>query len=281
MNTKILTQGRKGAKIFPVLASWRLGVAILLFTILNSPFPVQSQPSRELGFFMARSSAATSGCGPAYTTQLAAWWTMDDTSGADSSGNGNTATLVGYNSQAAPTLTGGEITNALLFSDNQGLTFSRLGTSAYYLTVTMWIYPTAVGPNGNPYDMLIADSVAGLYLYLASGSGAPYKLGLNGNLSAGTLTLNAWHFIAVTWSYSAGNEAVTFYIDGNPADANSPTVASVPAFNCMGVYNGADNFSGRIDDARVYNRVLSDTHANPEIWNQYQWPTGGRPGTPP
>ena len=86
----------------------RLGLRLGLFcfTILNSLFTIQlaAQPAREAGFFLPRAPGQATND----TYGLAAWWTMDDSSGTDSSGNGNGLTWNG-----SPTFPAGLITNAV------------------------------------------------------------------------------------------------------------------------------------------------------------------------
>ncbi|MDX9856310.1 MAG: LamG-like jellyroll fold domain-containing protein [candidate division Zixibacteria bacterium] len=75
---------------------------------------------------------------------------------------------------------------------------------------------------------------------------------------AGAATLNTWHFAAVTFDYVSG--MMTLYLDGVIVDT-----ATVPlnmrdvtdAGVLVGATRGEYAWKGRIDDARVYNHVLS------------------------
>ena len=233
---------------------------LLLF--LASAVTCLAQPFVHEAFFAPQVVVGSSCPAPSLTDAIA-WWPMDDTSGYDASGNGNTVTLNGLNSQPAPSVTGGQITNALLFSDNQSLTFTQLGNSPFNYSATLWVYPTTVGPNGSTYgtEMLIVDSTRGSYLGLAVSGGAPYKLSYQGNLSSSGLSLNTWHFVAVTYSYAGGLYTVTFYIDSNTPDANTYNGQTTMQPNLIGSFNSSaiDAFSGRLDDVWVYSKVLTTT----------------------
>jgi hypothetical protein len=215
------------------------------------------------------------------TTGLAGWWKFDETSGSsasDSSGNGNTGTLVN-----APAWTPGMDNGALQFtsSSNQyvdvgnasSLNFER--TQSFSVAAWGYILPDfpnesyiiskrlAIGPfqgfglaqnpgNNNLTAFLcgVADSscAAGIQVYTPNGS----------------LSLSTWHHVAMTYDGSSTAAGVHIYIDGvnQTLSVHADGLAS-SILNSNDMMVGVDAgfggtyCSGTLDDVRIYNRVLS------------------------
>ena len=128
-------------------------------------------------------------------------------------------------------------------------------------TQSAWIYRTISGT----YNCIIGGRDQ------TSSSGHGLRIRFNGCLSAGqsgnlnlvqgyggTITTNRWYFVAVTYDYSTG--AMILYQDGQPIDtAIVPTANRIVLDSTVqvGAIAGGTNWRGQIDDARIYNFVLS------------------------
>jgi hypothetical protein len=199
-------------------------------------------------------------------------WKLDEgtgTTSADSSGNGNTATLsgatwtTGYSGDAVA----GDGSSTYV-SANLG---SYFGTNAA-LTASAWVYATATTngpvfgvtsiPNGGGWNMPFL-SIAGptAYGWLW---GVP---GIDGGSSplAATVSLDAWHFLAITYTPSGGSGTEKFYVDG--ALAGTATGAYQPSGQVdtwsTAIPNAKPNavtnsfLNGKVDEVRAYSRALS------------------------
>ena len=196
---------------------------------------------------------------------LAGYWKFDEASGssaADSGANGNTGTLNGdaqfSNAQLAPT--NYDNSNALLLDgngdyvsvpDSPSLTFNG------EMTAIAWVYwngsNTAHDDNDvfdksngdTPNYRLIVKNNGQLVLW--NGSVAP---GSTSNIQAGEWTLI---------NFTIGGGQVKFYINGVLAGTSSATVGPT---NNSPLYIGRDPagryFNGYIDDARLYNKALTE-----------------------
>ncbi len=205
------------------------------------------------------------------TTNLVAWWKLDETSGtsaADSSGSGYTGTYVN-----SPTL---NVTGA--WSGGRAVTFSSASSQAVStpainlsatsaVTVAFWAKTSST--SGNVFEASTNyNSFSDSFCILLTGSNA-IQAAIKGNGGYNTAELTttldgSWkHFCFVfDTSQSAANE-VLIYIDGA---VTSPTKAfSVNNTNNFGnraVYIASRAASsvflnGTMDDVRVYTRALS------------------------
>jgi len=192
---------------------------------------------------------------------LVGYWKFDEGSGtaaADSSGNGNTGTLIN-----GPVWTTGKVNEALSFN----------GTNSYVkvtdassldpntITVAAWIYPA--NPNSSSQQSIIAkDGVqrafdfkivnAKLQMTFETGSNSA---AISGNT---VLSANTWYFVAATYDGSKMNVYVNGTLDGSGA-ANLPTGwdNNAQPLTIGGVGNGVVYFSGMLDEVRMYSRELS------------------------
>lgn len=188
-------------------------------------------------------------------------------------GGAKDATPYGYNGTVtSATLTTdrkGRANSAYSFSgiSGQGIflptsgKYTTFGTTSY--TVGAWIKTTDAG--GQKCIMSTAGGSQGFRFgytgglpYFLVGDGPHYQEG-----GIGTTTLNdgKWHFLAITYTYSA-NWSVTAYIDGaQTGSINLPaTIGSVNDTSAVigSIGGGAVGMViGSVDDVRVYNRVLS------------------------
>jgi hypothetical protein len=198
---------------------------------------------------------------------MAGLWHLDEGSGstsADSSGNGNTATLVG-----SPTWTSGESGNALTFNGSTNYLYATLGTwfgGNNALSASAWVYATSTtnGPvfgvartsDGNVWDMPFL-SINGSTVY-----GWLWQVNGNTPLSA-TVSLNAWHFLTITYDPASGGTE-NFYVDGALSSSGAGTYSPSGVSDFLtteiqgAVPSGVNHLlNGTIDELRAYTRVLS------------------------
>lgn len=130
-------------------------------------------------------------------------------------------------------------------------------------TQTAWIYRTALGPLG--YGFIIAGQSPYAQTHgLRVTSDNRVSAGQNNNYKIvqsypNAINLNTWYFVGVTYDNSTGT--MILYQDGQPVDTaivpvNQRDVSDAGVM--IGASQGGGNvFIGRIDDARVFNYVLS------------------------
>jgi hypothetical protein len=168
----------------------------------------------------------------------------------DGSGQGNKGTLTN-----GPTRTIGKIGQALQFdgSNDQVLIGSDvLGASA--LTISVWIYTA----NNNSY--IITNSNGNTALILENGTTNLLFacLATNTRSASNSVSTNVWMHVVVT--RDAGN-LVNFYVNGIRSgtanqDCGTP-VAGATQTSIGSTVGGSSPYNGKMDDVRVYNRVLS------------------------
>jgi|GEM_PF-1211474 len=220
--------------------------------------------------------AAGAGDADAIATGPIAYWMLDDGTGltATDSVGGHNGTLAG-----GPIWTAGKLGDALDFDgsdDHLDLTSDAELDDVFVggATVVAWFRPTSWGGNG--YGRIFDKSSS------ASSTGAGWAIRLNkdnGGLNFGqgftggrgwwkfaqsSINFNAWHHIALAYDASSTTNDPIVYLDGSPVtvtrvDTPSGDVRSDAAINlrlgnhASGTSNG---FKGKIDDARIYNRML-------------------------
>jgi uncharacterized protein (TIGR03790 family) len=161
---------------------------------------------------------------------LAAHWKLDESSGttaSDSSGNGNTGTLVN-----GPVWTMGNISGALSFDgvdDRIDITDSSSLEGMPAITISAWIRSTLTGTDN--YQRIVDKYYASAYSFYITNPGiisaAIYTTGTGGGASdwAGgqfgkTLTANVWQHVVFVWDSSTAQANV--YLNGNPGTAQAP-----------------------------------------------------------
>lgn len=169
----------------------------------------------------------------------------------DISGNSANITLVN-----SPTYTSGTPSYFTFNGTTQygtGATTNLLPQTAY--TKNVWVYLNAYGDNN-----MISSDTGGHFLYMAA-SNRVYSGHANwGNYGAygstGTLSLNTWYNIALTFSTTNG---MALYINGtldSTYTANKAAHAGNGSTN-IGTFSGGNLMNGRIGQALCYNRELS------------------------
>ena len=212
--------------------------------------------------------------GPSLSTGLLALWRFDEGSGstsADSSGNGNTASL--FNS---PSWTTGYSGDAVEGNGTNSYVQGTIGTwfgSNNTLSVSAWTY---VNANSNGPVVGIAGTSGWNMPFLSvRGStvygwlwGVPGTDQTSSPLSA-TVSLNAWHFLALTYDPNGGGAGVgkeIFYVDGAASGSATGTYSpSGTSDTFQTVIAGAkpnggvmnSHLLGKVDEVRAYGRTLS------------------------
>jgi hypothetical protein len=200
-------------------------------------------------------------------------WHLDEGSGttsADSSGTGNTATLSG----ATWTKTGYS-GDAVAGDGSSSYVSANLGT--YFgtnsaLTASAWVYATAT-TNGPVFGVTSIPAGGGWnmpFLSIAGPTAYGWLWGVpgtdpNSSPLAATVSLNAWHFLAITYSPSGGSGTEKFYVDGTlagtasgayqPSNLVDSWSTTIPNAKPTAVTNSFLN--GQVDEVRAYGRALS------------------------
>jgi hypothetical protein len=199
-------------------------------------------------------------------------WNLDEGSGttsADSSGNGNTATLSGA------TWTTGYSGDAVAGDGSSTYVSANLGSyfgSNSALTASAWVYATST-TNGPIFGVTSIPAGGGWnmpFLSIAGPTAYGWLWGVPGTDSttsplAATVSLNAWHFLAVTYTPSGGSGTEKFYVDGALAGTATGTYqpsgfvdtwsTTIPGAKPTAVTNAFLN--GKVDEVRAYGRALS------------------------
>ncbi|GEC36467.1 hypothetical protein EME01_05390 [Sinorhizobium meliloti] len=262
----------------------------------GSPTGGCASPSRTEGFVMFNSNSCTmqycdggvwqgmsnpDACACIASSDLVAHWKLNETTGtsaADSSGNGNTGTLQGGMDAASDTVAG-QVGTALNFNGSSD--YINLGSSASLDdlfvgggTISAWIYPESYGnfnqgrildkgaESNDGWTWKFVDSGGSLMFYIDHTSTVVDAAGMWATNTA--ITLNTWTHVAVTFNQDDFNNVPAMYINGQPVaytELWEPT-AAFDSDATHNMYMGVRDpilrwFDGRIDDVRVYNRVLT------------------------
>ena len=196
-------------------------------------------------------------------------WSLDEGSGAtsaDSSGNTNTATF-----SLTPTWTTGHTgaagDHALTFDGATNYLNAPIGSWFGFdnpLTASAWVYATSTS-NGPIFGVTGAPPGGGWNMPFLSilGSSVYGWIYNNAQMSA-TVSLNAWHFLTVTYD-PTGSPTSKLYVDGALAASAAGSYSSSAVSDTLTTYlsgvkpPGAMNqhLNGTIDDLRAYKRALS------------------------
>lgn len=264
---KILTvRTLSGQEAFPATdteagISGSTGTLKYIYEPLTNAFCVQSTKASVSYFATNLNGAAQEGDCSDSMTGLLGWWKMNN--------NATDSSLSGFNGTIANT-TGATGQNG---AANQALSFD--GTSSSFSvphvasqatdmqTVSLWVNPNAITATtifaakrsaaGNGW--LLAQSTSTIF-FDCGGSTRRYSPGV-------TVPTNAWSHVVATCSASG---QMAMYINGVSTGASSVTgvrsqlaTSSVPLK--FGIDSSTDQFylNGRLDDIRLYNRVLDQS----------------------
>jgi hypothetical protein len=216
---------------------------------------------------------------------LVAWWTFDgkDTSLNNSSirtavdragGNYHAISgdpIGGASAARAPAVVLGKLGQAFDFdgtNDTMVATAASLGQTTSR-TISAWVYPESFGP-GALAGILERVSEEIEWGFGLDNTGTTDGLTFYQNcttpmqvFAANSITLNKWQHVLVTYSGGCANTSVTFYVDGaektrsGASGSGSPPSDSGTLFEISSDSSDQYYFDGRIDDLRLYNRVLT------------------------
>ena len=201
-----------------------------------------------------------------------AYLAVDETTGttaSDSSGNGNTGTLIN-----SPLWTGGKTGNSLLF--NGSTSYAKITNSTSLSTTSGFTYSYWVKGSSfsntpiimNNHIMSAGSPISGIVTWIGTDSKPAFQLRLN-NTCCQTLytnsiiSTNKWYHITNTWNGSSMQIYVNGILDNTLAvsgtlQINRDTYIGVNAdeiSKTTPVYS--NQLNGSIDEIRIYNRALS------------------------
>lgn len=196
-----------------------------------------------------------------------------DGDATDTSGNGNNGSPIG-----SPTYGTGKIGKAVILNGSTQYisVANNAALSPSSITVAMWAYvpstlasayPGFIG-KGNQYGMYIdgGSGVNRLVFTVDTYSGQ--------TIASGEITFDAWTHVVGT--YDGANTKI--YINGTLA-SSSPYAPGIPSGSSAllvgGGTLGGSNYTGSIDEVRIYNRALSST----EVTDLFNF-TGGSTAKP-
>ena len=171
----------------------------------------------------------------------------------DLSGNGRNGTLFfesTYSSATGGSIVFDGIQDCVVVNNSASI----LSTTSY--TKIAWFYPTSFATNNN----LISGETGQHAFWLMGGN--TLRAGHNGVwdtvISSTTLSLNTWYCGAVTFNTTTG---WTLYLNGvqEDTDISTTTFTGTGDILIAAFGFGQNNFTGRISNALVYNRVLTAT----------------------
>jgi hypothetical protein len=205
---------------------------------------------------------------PDLTNNLVAYWAFDETNGtatADSSGNGNSATLYNFpgdDSQWTPGIVGGAIhinaggLNTEFVSTDNPLTLQNGNQFSF----AFWAKRDAGATGTNP--RIITPFGTQSWVVYTPGHG----LGLLPVATSTEPSSNTWHHFVVLFDRVAG--AYSLYVDGNRQISNAggysltdPTSLFWIIGHSENTTTTTDSYNGLLDDLRVYNRLLTPNDA--------------------
>jgi len=210
---------------------------------------------------------------------LVGWWRLDDgggTTAVDSSGNGNDGALMGDPQWAL-----GRISGALLFDgtdDYVEVPHAEILTVDSEVTVMAWInasqhevpgagYQGIIAKGNGPRSYSLYTTAAGV-MHFSTGPGGGYT----GSTSSAQVPLNEWVHVCA----QVINGGHQYYLNGEDAGSGGAGATLLGSQDTGTVLIGRTqeganrSFGGLIDDARVYNRALSQEEINTAMFGQGQ-----------
>jgi len=183
----------------------------------------------------------------------------------DSSGNNNDGTKYGTSSYGSPKIEN----NSLSFSgsDYVEIPDSTWLSPRYNISISFWVNltdgsQTAIRKNSQDYLFEFGtqggnNAGTNPQFYVTTSSGQYYIYGTTGTAYE-SLTLNKWHHCVGTYNYQTGAK---MYIDGQqatvtPGGSSLGQIADSNSYLHLG-YWGGELFRGKMDDVRIFDRVLT------------------------
>jgi hypothetical protein len=187
------------------------------------------------------------------------------TTATDSSGSGNTGTLVN-----SPTRTTGYSSGGVSFDgSNDAVTVPASATlnNLSAITISAWMRPNNSGENS--FGRII-QKTGGFMLYLSSGNQVVFEVpysttAVKRQTSNNVVSYGTWTHVVVTWTGSATGNTIHIYLNGTEvasylATTNGSGTRNDDSAGALNIgNNGAQDrtFNGILDEVRVYNRVLT------------------------
>lgn len=219
------------------------------------------------------------------TSNLVGHWPLDDTNttALDTAGSNNGTMLGGLD--GATDSTTGQDGNAIAFDGTSDyIDIGDVELSNTDITVSAWVnYQSLNAGNDDPIITKYSSSGERAYALKGNGTNFSFSVSDDGTSGAGNQVLAAsssapstgqWYHVAGTFEASTGTASI--YVDGTLAgtatDAGVTGIYDATRSLRIGTWESAgdDYTNGTIDDARIYNRVLSPD----EVYSLYR-STGG------
>jgi hypothetical protein len=210
------------------------------------------------------------------TTGLVGHWKMDEgTDGTcaggldvcDHSGNENHGDNVGatWQTGTAPTRTTTASGYAATFDgvdDYVEVPYSTNLDGFTALSISQWIYPTA-WPDGSYRHIIDKDwaSNGGFFIGFHTDGDSIHFYTANDNgawrhaYSEAITQLNTWYHVVGVWEE---NDKIKIYINTVKGVDESTPVGALTNAEPITIARDSNDFSGKIDDVRIYNRALSE-----------------------
>jgi glucose/arabinose dehydrogenase/fibronectin type 3 domain-containing protein len=212
---------------------------------------------------------------PATPSGLVGAWAFGEGSGTtsvDASGNNNTATL-----QGATWSTAGKYGNALSFNGTSSIV--RVASAASLnlssaMTLSAWVNPAA---SQSGWRTIMQKQVDAYFLNASNDSGPLRPSGgatFGGSTQFVTSTtanpVNTWTHVALTYDGSI----VRLYVNGTQVATRAQTGAIQTSSNPLWIGGNqpyGEFFNGLIDEARIYNRALSQAEIQSDMNTPLNW----------
>ncbi|NCC23170.1 MAG: LamG domain-containing protein [Alphaproteobacteria bacterium] len=198
-------------------------------------------------------------------------WPMDETSGttaADATSYGNDGTL---DSDAA--FTSGKLGNAVLLDGNDDSV--NIANESHFdfertdpFSISAWIYRETDTSEDDIVEKFTPN--VGYYVFLNGSDDRIYAGLRDGGYFlqevGGTVTLNQWHLVTVTYDGSSDASGLRLFLDGSEQStdltSNNFTSGSMLNDSPLAIGNESPSesccgFDGKLDDVRIYDRELS------------------------
>ena len=187
----------------------------------------------------------------------------------DASGHGNTGSLSG-----TTWVSNGRVGQALSFGSGSMITVNDSASldSTSGLTLEAWVYPTAAGsswenliikPNGDPGSTSPC--------YVLQGATPPNQVpsffisSASSNLvAASALPLNTWSYVAATYDGTTIRLYVNSLMVGSEPQSGAIST-STDALTIGGNTYSGQNWTGLIDEIRIYNRALTSNEIQTDM----------------
>ena len=200
-------------------------------------------------------------------TGLVGWWKIDEaTAGAcgganilDATGNANTGTC--HNN---PTWMAGHIgTGAMAFASASSqyvltTTATNIPATNAAQTFSAWMHCTTIAA---VMDIVVTENGTQGNQFRLTATGFPqvsqWGGGTTVTATSNALTTTGWYM--VTWTSTGALAGQALYVNGVLCTQTTTTApqTGTPTGVAIGSYNAGEYFNGDIDDARIYNRVLT------------------------